>query len=293
MDELQSAHRNFAVNLMMFSTSKGTIASVCRDLGMNRQQFNKYLSGANLPNRATLGKLAQYFKIDERKFFEDLQPQAIQSRPLAPSAATDSQSISELLAANIAQIIERNDPGFLKIGVYNFFVPWIADPAKCIRGVLLIYKLGNATCFMRYTKLQDLETPGPHHGIGKHLGIVVENGGRTYLVGKNVRGLGEMSLISFGPSNLHNRGVLTGIGLLTNPFGEPFAARVSARFLGDKSMLRAAIRQAGVVSLDSIGDSGYLRQSVEAKIDWEYSRLFPFDFFELYRDSLSKPTRRE
>lgn len=46
-------------NLRRFSVEHGSISAVCRSARVNRQQFNKYLAGENVPSVQTLLRLAQ------------------------------------------------------------------------------------------------------------------------------------------------------------------------------------------------------------------------------------------
>ena len=43
----------FAENLRLLCSHYASVAEVCRRIGMNRQQFNKYLSGASTPGTAS------------------------------------------------------------------------------------------------------------------------------------------------------------------------------------------------------------------------------------------------
>lgn len=61
---------DFAKNLRAMTEKKGSIAQVCRGLVMNRQQFNKYLSGTSFPGPQTLEKLAHYFGVDQHAMFD-------------------------------------------------------------------------------------------------------------------------------------------------------------------------------------------------------------------------------
>ncbi len=58
-------------NLMALCRRHGSIASVCRELDMNRQQFNKYLTGTVLPAPATLEKICAFFDIVPQTLFDD------------------------------------------------------------------------------------------------------------------------------------------------------------------------------------------------------------------------------
>ena len=50
-------------NLRLLCAQRGSIARVCREIDINRQQFNRYLSGENRPSAQILLKIADFFEI--------------------------------------------------------------------------------------------------------------------------------------------------------------------------------------------------------------------------------------
>jgi transcriptional regulator with XRE-family HTH domain len=60
---------HLARNLAVLARREKSISELCRSLGLNRQQFNKYLSGQHLPSRRNLSRIAQYFGVSEKDLF--------------------------------------------------------------------------------------------------------------------------------------------------------------------------------------------------------------------------------
>lgn len=56
---------SFGRNLRRECVRKGTIAQLCKATGINRQQFNKYLSGQILPGARTLRKICAHLDVSE------------------------------------------------------------------------------------------------------------------------------------------------------------------------------------------------------------------------------------
>ena len=52
---------DFSANLRFLCERQGTISNLCRRIGLNRQQFNKYLSGSHLPSSQNLRLIANFF----------------------------------------------------------------------------------------------------------------------------------------------------------------------------------------------------------------------------------------
>ena len=61
--------RNLAANLRRLASSHASVAAVCRGLNMNRTQFERYLQGKSVPNRATARLICGYFGIDEDELY--------------------------------------------------------------------------------------------------------------------------------------------------------------------------------------------------------------------------------
>ena len=141
-----SPHRNFADNLRALCTRHGSIAAVCRALGMNRQQFNKYLSGSTLPNVATLEKICGFFRIESESLFHD--PAGFRQAEGGSGARQPAAAWPGLRGHAFAAMQHTT----LRSGCYHFYSLWPRDAAKCLREALLVQKKGGATVFTRFTK---------------------------------------------------------------------------------------------------------------------------------------------
>ncbi|WP_207768790.1 helix-turn-helix domain-containing protein [Pelagivirga sediminicola] len=56
-------------NLRSICTETGSIAQVCRKIGINRQQFNPYVNSAGLPSAHNLRRIARYLDLPEADLF--------------------------------------------------------------------------------------------------------------------------------------------------------------------------------------------------------------------------------
>lgn len=56
---------DLAQNLKYLCAEKPSVAMVCREIGINHQQFSKYLAGRSKPSAHNLRRIAQYFGINE------------------------------------------------------------------------------------------------------------------------------------------------------------------------------------------------------------------------------------
>jgi hypothetical protein len=63
----------FGANLRTLSASATSIAGLCRDLGINRTQFNRYLVGEAFPRPDVLDQICRFFGVDARILLEPLE----------------------------------------------------------------------------------------------------------------------------------------------------------------------------------------------------------------------------
>ena len=69
MDDKQRL-ANLAANLKGLCRGV-SIAVACREIGLNRQQFNKYLSGRHHPSRRSLALICGYFSVAEKDLYRN------------------------------------------------------------------------------------------------------------------------------------------------------------------------------------------------------------------------------
>lgn len=60
----------FGENLRMLSADHPSVAGLCRELGINRTQFNRYLGGESFPRPDVLHRICVFFGVDARILLE-------------------------------------------------------------------------------------------------------------------------------------------------------------------------------------------------------------------------------
>lgn len=61
---------DLAQNLRFLCSEKPSVAMVCREIGINHQQFSKYLTDRSKPSAHNLRRIAQYFDLTERALLQ-------------------------------------------------------------------------------------------------------------------------------------------------------------------------------------------------------------------------------
>jgi transcriptional regulator with XRE-family HTH domain len=62
----------FGRNLRLLCQPYASVSALCRELGINRTQFNRYLSGESFPRPDILQRICAYFKVDARILLQPL-----------------------------------------------------------------------------------------------------------------------------------------------------------------------------------------------------------------------------
>lgn len=275
-----SPHRNFADNLRALCTRHGSIAAVCRELGMNRQQFNKYLAGSTLPNAATLEKICSFFAIESESLFHD--PAGFRS-PAPKGDANPASLLRRLPPAvlgAVAGALGRPQEASLRVGCYHFYSAWPRDPSKCVRDALFIHREDGTLLFTRFTKFRPVGQRQRYFLSGRHDGIVLESDRARFLLALNRKGFGEVSLVTIGAENALAQDFLSGLALVMAPSGMPQALRVTLEYRGCAKVLRRTIAEAGVLPLSDPSIPEEVRQSLTLPPERPLGHLEPYSLLD-------------
>ena len=60
----------FGANLRLLANQYPSVAALCRDLDINRTQFNRYLAGDSFPRPDVLHRICTFFNVDARILLE-------------------------------------------------------------------------------------------------------------------------------------------------------------------------------------------------------------------------------
>lgn len=129
----------FGANLKHLCRQAKSISALCRDLGINRTQFNRYLAGESFPRPDVLYRICSFFDVDARILLEPVGEIAqdkgfLLSHPqLSPFFGPASTEISEEL---------------LPSGLFRFLRRSFIEQDKFVEGLVYVYRRNNF-CFVR------------------------------------------------------------------------------------------------------------------------------------------------
>lgn len=129
----------FGRNLRLLCQPYASVSALCRELGINRTQFNRYLSGESFPRPDILQRICAYFKVDARILLQPLHE--------VQNSNTDvifSNEMEDLLTAASSLVNTNSFPS----GFYRFSRRSFVDDQRFIQGLIFVYRK-NKKCFLR------------------------------------------------------------------------------------------------------------------------------------------------
>ena len=121
----------FGANLRKLASDHNSIAGLCRELEINRTQFNRYLSGDSFPRPDILHKIAAFFGKDARILLEPVEYIEEPSRDLLHHPV-----LQDFFGEKITQVPETLFPS----GFYRFSRPSFVEPMKFILALVRVWR---------------------------------------------------------------------------------------------------------------------------------------------------------
>jgi transcriptional regulator with XRE-family HTH domain len=225
--------RNLARNLQILSRSFRSVAEACRRLGVNRQQFNKYLAGRHVPSSAVLATIAHFFSIDEDDLFlgEADFNTVFEGARFDLSRELRASREFQRFAPFIASSGEQLQPYY---GVYYRYHNSSIYKGKILRSVVRIYgsdSIAQYVCMERFPKL---DGSGKVEYLFKYHGFALLIGERIFLVDFEGIQRNELTFSILLPRSRNVLRLLFGVvsGVAATSFREPFATRMVLDYQG-------------------------------------------------------------
>lgn len=132
-------------NLRHLSKQAVSISALCRDLGINRTQFNRYLSGESFPRPDVLHRICSYFGVDARILLD----------PVEKIAASDTgilrhPAVEDFVGHSAKPLDEAEFPS----GFFRFVRRSFMDDQLFVQGLIYVFRNDNKT-FLRGLEARD------------------------------------------------------------------------------------------------------------------------------------------
>ncbi|MGH1414643.1 MAG: helix-turn-helix domain-containing protein [Pelagimonas sp.] len=123
-------------NLRQLSNQAASISALCRDLGINRTQYNRYLAGESFPRPDVLHRICSYFQVDARILLEPVEKIENSSSGLLTDPA-----IAQFVSGASRKLEEDVFPS----GFYRFSRRSFLEDQMYVQGLIYVFRNGNNT----------------------------------------------------------------------------------------------------------------------------------------------------
>lgn len=237
-----------SINLGLLCSYHRSIAEVCRKLAINRQQFNKYLSGQSRPSRNNMRRICDFFGVTEAELllevdkFEDMI--VLRRRPVQQEELTTPlRHLDQLYQAS--QSLEKY------VGYYFRYFFSFGNPGLIIRSLAHIREEDGRYFWKNIEILRDPKTRRLT-GLNKYEGAVFYLADRIYVMEYETIERNSITQMTLYPSHRHRLDMLLGIqtGGPTRRGRKPGASKVALEFLGRNIERKVALGKLGLFEPD-------------------------------------------
>jgi transcriptional regulator with XRE-family HTH domain len=242
---------NFAANLRFVCERYGSISLVCRKINVNRQQFNKYLSGRHLPSPANARLIANFFGLGPEIMFADHDRfralvegnffNALDRLRRAP------QVIQFLDSVTVTSKIAEND----FVGIYDRYQYSSIYTRKILKSAFCVFRNGDFLSHYYVERFPSYDDPKKTEYIFKYHGFFFPIEGRTFTVDFESVQNNEMTFGIFSSVQRNSKRFLFGItsGIAATMFRQPYATRVVLHYRRPGLLTRQELT--GLTTLDA------------------------------------------
>ncbi|RVU09814.1 XRE family transcriptional regulator [Rhizobium sp. RMa-01] len=253
MDHSQRDARIFGANLRTLCERQGSISAICRKIAINRQQFNKYLSGTHVPSDANLRLIANHFGLSTAILFSD---------PDELRTLVDGNFFHAMMTAKQMQKM----PGFVSdmvvgttayeddlVGVYDRYQYSSIYKGSVLKSVFCIYRNGEFLQHYYVERFPSYDAPNKAEYIFKYYGLCFALEDRVFTI--DVEGIqkNEMTSGVFAAVKRNTKKFMYGIGsgIAATQFRQPYATKVVLHYRGPGLIKREHLAQCTVLEATS------------------------------------------
>jgi len=244
---------DFVENLKLLCAHYSSIAEVCRKIGINRTQFNKYLNAQVHPSKSNIRIICDFFGVEE---FEIMMPHdqfknLLLPQKLAPSGEGDLSAFFE----KTKQLKSASGVTLTRyLGWYYEFYFSLGYPGQVFQSLIEIKQNTNGLTYKRYERL--IANGKKHEKVTHCLydGITINLCDRIFLL--DVESLTENEITqtilfpSYRSQIKHLHGLKLGVSSMSHR--SPACTRVLYDFIGKTINFKNAFKQCGLYQKEDI-----------------------------------------
>jgi transcriptional regulator with XRE-family HTH domain len=172
---------DFSRNLRLACSFHPSIAFVCRSLGVNRPQFNKYLSGATRPSAHMMQRIGDFFGVDTQ---EMVLPHGrfAQILSVRPTRAAAAEPAAPGWLAHVERLRHQTGGALDKyLGYYYEYYYSMSFPDCVLRSLFCLYRHDDGICYRRIERLSHVGQRASGYRC-RYLGVALLLNERIFLL---------------------------------------------------------------------------------------------------------------
>lgn len=235
MDHLGRDGNAFAANLRTLCGQHGSVAAVCRKINVNRQQFNKYLSGAHVPSAANLRIIANYFWLSVPMLFADPD----EFRTLVEGnffhAMATARQMPEFTRFVSDMIVENNRADHDDIvGVYDRYQFSSIYKGFVLRSAFCIYRNNEFLQHYYVERFPSFDNPKKTEYVFKYYGFCFPVADRLFTADFEGIQSNELTFGVYAQVKRNAKRFMFGIssGIAATVFRQPYSTKVALHYRG-------------------------------------------------------------
>lgn len=234
---------SFSANLRQACSTRKSVSDICRQLGINRQQFNRYVNGEAVPSPHNLVRIATFFGVRPADFA--LEPAQFEQRLMNAAGGRFGTDVLHACFPGDLQALRRH------LGYYQTYHVSLSWPGMVVCSCARLDEHEGAVRVKSIERIQD--RPHEIRQFSKYLGLASFLRNRIFVVERS-SGLEPMiAQTILTPFETHQRIYLKGMtmGVSWRRQNLPYASRVIWRHLGTDTDRRQLLSRCGVLSPNS------------------------------------------
>ena len=245
----------FSSNLRFACSTRRSISQICREIGINRQQFNRYIGGEARPSPHNVSRIARLFGLAAEVFA--LPAKQFEARMTRPDRdRSDASLLLDGFPGDIAGLRRH-------IGYYQTYHVSLSWPGLVVCSCARIYEEAGS---IRVKSIERIRDPKNEiQQFSKYVGLVTFWRNRIFVAERSIGREPMLAQTILLPFEVHQRVYLRGttMGVSWRKENLPYASRMIWRSLGAQPDLRQMLSRCGVLSFGS----RHMPQTVRAFLD--------------------------
>ncbi len=225
-------------NLRVLCRNYPSISQVCREIGINRHQFDRYLRGTSRPSAHNLLRICEFFGVTEKE---------IERSPNLRDHTTPDHLPKQGPRSLLADIF----PGDLSaarsyVGLYHTHFINMTWPDRIQRALCLVREQGGGVTTRYIGRVRD-----PHNSQilrSEFVGQLTVQGDRVFLLERHRKTSDALAQTILVPPERTNATYITGLAFMMawRPQRTPFSSRIIWKRLRNSTNFHSAMKQCGL-----------------------------------------------